>query len=487
MIRSAITPRAHRPVDDSDDDDDTDSSDSDASHPSGGNDSDGGKKARKSQANGTDSGGEITDFEPDGRIRIVKKKKKPRMSTSDLINRPMGDDDDDHPSPTNNAAENASSKQSSASPDATDDAKEAISALYSPHKKRRRHRPLSVHIDPFPTNVSVDIWNEPPTSDKNVLFESQEGMYSYSTSGEMARRGAQSMSIKAASLNKLVEFLTWPDYNEDDKVFQRIFLSTLDFFTSPQQLLVKLTQRFRVPSKPKGGDAAEWEMTVQAPIQSRVCSVIKYWIDNFSSLLDKDMAAAISKFIEGELNTKNHKPLIDILTRSLDERVKRDHALAERIRPPIDGGVDGSGRAPKTARGLPSHLRVTVEGDGISSSNNAGTGGLAKSNNSSTNAKRDVMRKSASESTLVFFKTQKICHPIELVSNDEAARQITIIDYRIWNAVKPWEICKLVWDDAKYNPTNSALKEMVRICPRIVSLPSHMSKPSFCYHYRLLQ
>jgi glycine hydroxymethyltransferase/Rap guanine nucleotide exchange factor 1 len=76
------------------------------------------------------------------------------------------------------------------------------------------------------------------------------------------------LEIQCATLNKLVERLTFPDYNADDKVYMKVFIATYEDFTSPQRLLKKLVQRFRVPEGKMNKESME-------QIQSRVCSVIK--------------------------------------------------------------------------------------------------------------------------------------------------------------------------------------------------------------------
>jgi hypothetical protein len=88
------------------------------------------------------------------------------------------------------------------------------------------------------------------------------------------QKGAHGLEIQCATLNKLVERLTFPDYNAEDKVFMKIFIATYEDFTSPQKLLKKLTQRFRVPKKKMDAEAMQ-------QIQSRVCSVLKVFSHSF--------------------------------------------------------------------------------------------------------------------------------------------------------------------------------------------------------------
>jgi len=128
-------------------------------------------------------------------------------------------------------------------------------------------------------------------------------MSTYNTGAEKARKGGQSLSIKAATLNKLIEHLTWPDYNEDDKLYAKILLSCIDFIAPPTLVLDKFAQRFRVPKK-KGMTDAEWERDMQQPIQSRVCSVLKSWVDSFASQLNDEFTDKFKDFLKTDLNSK---------------------------------------------------------------------------------------------------------------------------------------------------------------------------------------
>lgn len=82
-----------------------------------------------------------------------------------------------------------------------------------------------------------------------------------------AKEGSRSLEIRCASLNKLVERLTYADYCVDDKVFMRIFLATFESFTTPQILFKKLRQRFAVPK--------QYSKIIEQQIQTRVCTVMK--------------------------------------------------------------------------------------------------------------------------------------------------------------------------------------------------------------------
>jgi hypothetical protein len=374
-----------------------------------------------------------TDFEPDGRIHVViKRRARPPVSpsvvpvvisaTPTLNPRPVGSESEASatPKPVRETVEEDD--------DMEIDNDMGVSAVNVESNKKKKRRgsakpvPLANRNSMAKVTIAaglsdVNFWAEPPTSAKNAIFEDEGKMYAYNQGKEMARKGGQGLAIKAASFNKLVEHLTWPDYNEDDKIFQRIFLSTLDYFTTPSHLLKKLAQRFDVPTPKKGGDLS-FEATVKAPIQQRVCSVIKFWLEHFSSEFPDTFVQQMKDFMSSQLSGQENKRIYDILTNALNDLIARQTQIQERLRGP-----------------------TSVE--------------------KKSTSKRDLMRKTQSESTLMFFPTQKVCHPIELVQNDEAARQITAVDWKIWSAIRPWEILKAVLNDNTYNASSSPLKELV--------------------------
>jgi hypothetical protein len=115
----------------------------------------------------------------------------------------------------------------------------------------------------------VNVWEEPEDSDKNIRYDIRDETLTQLLLRRAvpAKEGSRSLEIRCASLNKLVERLTYADYNVDDKVFMRIFLATFESFTTPQILFKKLRQRFAVPK--------QCSKIVEQQIQTRVCTVMK--------------------------------------------------------------------------------------------------------------------------------------------------------------------------------------------------------------------
>lgn len=132
----------------------------------------------------------------------------------------------------------------------------------------------------------IDIWSEPP-----------DGTLVYDIYAAVEEGGLR--PVRAGTLNRLVEKLTdevLPDLN-----FVPTFLLTYRSFTTPKRLLEKLQQRFNVPVLEL---AVERNMTedqlrerVVKPIQLRVVSVIKRWVDDHFYDIDDKLAADLRLFL----------------------------------------------------------------------------------------------------------------------------------------------------------------------------------------------
>lgn len=284
----------------------------------------------------------------------------------------------------------------------------AMDIDFSRHKSRVRQS------TPRPSRSSsqlynhVNFWDE--NTDQSFVMEDKIN-FSYRSSSEMARKGGQGLYIKYASLNRLIEHLTWPDYNEDDKLFSKVFLNTFEMFTTPEMILLKLKERMHVP-RDRSISKSEWMMRFKSPIQSRVCSVLKMWIDNFGSLLTIGFIEKLEQFMQDELKSVQQLPIVKILSKSIEVRLRKD----------VEFSIVPSGDAFKPN-------------------------------------KREQLKKSISESDI--FSRQKIIHPLEMIPIEDIARHFTYHDYRLFNHIKPWELINRVWEDDQIPSNESPLKNLV--------------------------
>jgi len=110
--------------------------------------------------------------------------------------------------------------------------------------------------------------------------------------------------IKAATLPKLIERLTYPKYVDPN--FLSTFLLTYRTFTSPATFLEMLIQRFCI-QPPNGLNVAsikEWQTTTQLPIRLRISNVLKTWIRCYFEDFEKDEAltAQLMSFIDIQMS-----------------------------------------------------------------------------------------------------------------------------------------------------------------------------------------
>ncbi len=69
-----------------------------------------------------------------------------------------------------------------------------------------------------------------------------------------------------------------PDVNDI-----KAFMATYQTFTTPQQLVRKLIQRFEVPP-PETSDVQDWNREFKKPIQLRVSKILKIFIEEHPNL-----------------------------------------------------------------------------------------------------------------------------------------------------------------------------------------------------------
>jgi len=141
------------------------------------------------------------------------------------------------------------------------------------------------------------LWEELSNPDEdNVEFsddKDREKMQKRLNDEEM-----EGKQLKAATLNKLVEKLT--DHGQQDGKFLNTFLVTYRSFTSPEILLAKLLERYKVPKKPayRNISAEQWDKN-KVQIQIRTGNFINKWIDEFFFLdWNQQMIRMLTIFVD---------------------------------------------------------------------------------------------------------------------------------------------------------------------------------------------
>jgi son of sevenless-like protein len=87
-------------------------------------------------------------------------------------------------------------------------------------------------------------------------------------------------NVKAATLPALITRLT--PHGSSDTAFFQAFLLTFRSFTTANELLDQLIERYNIP-EPEGltlEESADWKRLKQTPIRLRVSNTIRNWLDS---------------------------------------------------------------------------------------------------------------------------------------------------------------------------------------------------------------
>ncbi|KAL6058729.1 Ras guanine nucleotide exchange factor A, variant 2 [Balamuthia mandrillaris] len=234
------------------------------------------------------------------------------------------------------------------------------------------------------------------------IFQKGTNMWQTNDTGPL--KAENELGIQAASLNKLVETLT--SEKHADQSFIKTFLMTYRTFTTPEKLLMKLIERYKVPidQKPKDMDLEKWNMHVSS-IRLRVCRVLKKWVD---------------EYLEDELHSLRFiKALLDFL-----ETLKRDEQVFAKI-------------AAKVLESLNRQLT------------------------SNEPPKKKIFPEPPPEPRVprnVFSPKLSLMD----IHDEELARQLTLAEFQIFSCIKPRELLNLSWSKPKQRHRSPNVLKMIR-------------------------
>ncbi|EFN64072.1 Protein son of sevenless [Camponotus floridanus] len=223
--------------------------------------------------------------------------------------------------------------------------------------------------------------------------------------------------IKGATLIKLVERLTYHVYS--DPTFIKAFLTTYRSFCSPQALLTLLIERFNIPDPSlfygkketsvckttKREDWKGYKIEFCHPVQFRVLNVLRHWIDYHFHDFERD--GKLLETLQSFLKTINDTSVTQKLVNLLLEIVERKRESSKPI------SLHFKNHPPA----IKSHLKIPE--------NNEHYGILT-------------------------------IHPVEF------ARQLTLLEFQLYNAVKSVELVGCVWTKEDKNKSSPNLMKMIR-------------------------
>jgi len=261
-------------------------------------------------------------------------------------------------------------------------------------------------------------WEAPKRIPSEMLTDSSPPLWEElqeSSPPQVVWEDDQQRVLAAASLNRLVEMVTSVEHNVN---FMRCFLMTYRSFTTPTVLMQKLKERYQVPiaHDMPSRERDAFKDGVVKPIQLRVCSVLKHWIDehqvDFTESLYLDVMAFVTEQVQGD-----HPSMARILRQALER-------LSSTTRRLSTSGGGGGGHTDSRSRS--SHHPQAI----------APTPHLPEN---------------------LYLTTLSLAD----VESIEIARQLTLITWEIYSAIQPAEFFRLAWSKPKYRHLSPNVLRMI--------------------------
>lgn len=119
--------------------------------------------------------------------------------------------------------------------------------------------------------------------------------------------------IERATLLKLLERLTTP-YSHDLH-YMKTFMLTYTYFTTPQTLLQLLVRRYFISpgDKLSEEELKEWEEQVKKPVKLRVFNILKFWLENYEIDFEPHLMTSMKEFAKKALPPIMSKQILRVI------------------------------------------------------------------------------------------------------------------------------------------------------------------------------
>lgn len=134
---------------------------------------------------------------------------------------------------------------------------------------------------------------------------------------------AESGAVKGGTLAALVAYLT--KHDSLDARFTASFLTTFKTFTTTDEFLRQVMQRYRIEPPPglSPSQHSLWVELKQRPTRLRAFNVIKLWLEtHFQAGEDEQFLALVDQFAETDLATESSQRKYDLIKRLIHRRRK---------------------------------------------------------------------------------------------------------------------------------------------------------------------
>jgi hypothetical protein len=298
----------------------------------------------------------------------------------------------------------------------------------------------------------VNIWNEPSTiassssmlqanylnpaassgnSTRNLILEKLHSGASAEDDGEGS--SGRTHTVKAATFNQLV---LWLLSSESDSHFRHTFFATLMGFTTPQQFIAKVEQRYSTPPGLPKLDQVEL---------FSIANTMTHWVSSHGHEFSTRVYTLLNKFVENTFSRDGHHHIAEslqgVIAKAYFNRNNRNTPPILRSQPivsthepphatPLMTGSSLPGSAP-----LASILASSSVASGSPTSHSLLLNSVGEIRRSAAGFPEPKLPKNVFELSL----------SLDDVDEEEIARQITTLDSETFHMMKSKELLKNAW------------------------------------------